>query len=586
MIVTDENWAEVTESILTSTRVSIDTETTGLFPFLGDRLFSIIIANAEHEYYFNFQTYDDLESKYILRRSLIACLWGCLRGKTIFMANAKFDMHMLNFEGLDVSSCNVIDILVKARLIYNDHPKYDLASVAERAGYEKDDAVEEYIKDHKLWEWEKLPNKTKRSKKKFYDQVPFNVIHPYGERDARITYDIGTNQELDTTHIVARYGGLPIDEVEVGVTRACYHMEKRGICIDTELVRVQADHWSKIYDDLEETFHFETGIKFVDSPKGIGKAFIAAGIDTRRMTSFDEPALKALKNPLANMVLELRNSYKLANTYYHSFLHYGGIEGVVHGNFRQGGTKTGRFAFSDPNLQNVPKGDVRKSFVPREGYCFVMIDYNQMEFRMMLDYASEMGLINEINNGLDPHTATGNVAEIARDKAKTLNFALLYGVGIKALSVMLGCSVSEGKAFKNKYFSKLEFISLFMRQVKKKAEVMKKIYSWAGRIFQVPDPRFLYKAPNALIQGGCADVVKQAMVGLDTFLQLNWRSRMLLQVHDEILFEVHKDELNIINDLVHIMENIYPHKHIKLTCSVEHSWKSWGEPVEGLPNVE
>jgi DNA polymerase-1 len=265
---------------------------------------------------------------------------------------------------------------------------------------------------------------------------------------------------------------------------------------------------------------------------------------------------------------------------------------------RQAGTDTGRFSYSDPNLQNVPKEEsgtwrVRRAFRPTAPeWCLVMIDYAQMEYRLMLDYAGQMDVIRKIlEEGLDVHQATSTSMDVDRTSAKTLNFMLLYGGGTAKLAAALGISIEKAGQLKHRYFKRLEKIRAFSRNIINKAEGRHFVFNWAGRVCHFPEvqtkkgpDRLAFRAPNHVIQGGCADVVKRAMVRCHEFLRA-YSSRMLLQVHDEIVFEVHRSELDIVPELRKIMETAYPHRHLPLTCDVEHSWTSWGDKVKGYPEI-
>ena len=226
---------------------------------------------------------------------------------------------------------------------------------------------------------------------------------------------------------------------------------------------------------------------------------------------------------------------------------------------------------------------IRRSFVPRPDHCFVMLDYSQMEYRMMLDYAGEMELIEQVKNGMDIHEATAQMMGVSRREAKTLNFMLLYGGGAQKLADALGLSLEEAQKLKALYFDKLPKVRSFIRKCVKVAEQRGYIVAWSGRVLRYPDSDFAYKAPNGLIQGGCADVVKHAMVECHSFLA-HYKSKMLVQVHDELLFEMHKDELALVPRLQGIMEGAYPYKHLPMEVGVDHSWVSWADKVEGLPN--
>jgi DNA polymerase I-like protein with 3'-5' exonuclease and polymerase domains len=254
--------------------------------------------------------------------------------------------------------------------------------------------------------------------------------------------------------------------------------------------------------------------------------------------------------------------------------------------------------FITGNCQNLPKEEnqaekflVRRAFVPTDkDWCFVMIDYKAMEFRLMLDYVNEKGVIRQIiEEGLDVHEATAKQMGVSRQEAKTLNFLLLYGGGAARLADALGITENEGKSLKRTYFSKLPNISAWTKLVQERAGKLQLLRNWMGRRYHFPyidSPTYKghleHAGPNHLVQGGCADVVKVSMNRIDDFLE-KYLSRMLAQVHDELLFEIHRTELDIVPQLVKIMESAYPYKHLPLTCDVAHSWVSWADKVAGYP---
>ena len=348
----------------------------------------------------------------------------------------------------------------------------------------------------------------------------------------------------------------------------------------------------------ESDFERYTGIPFKDSNRTFAEVFtnlgIAFGTTAKGNPTFTDDVLRTVEHPVSAIIQLHRTAHKRLNTYYKSYLYWADEGGVIHPGMRQAGTTTGRFSFRDPNLQNIPKEKdddgndtieypVRRAFVPRENYCFVAIDYNQMEFRLMLDYARQEDLIEKIMGGYDPHTATAELVGIPRRPAKVLNFGLLYGMGVKMLALTLGVSEEEARNFRDKYFSQLPKVKKFLRACSDRAAAAGRCYDWYGRKFDFPESKWAYKAPNAVIQGGCASVVKKAMVDLHALLHTT-KSRMVLQVHDEILFEVHKDELDLVKKIKDIMEAVYPFKRMPLTCSVEHSWKSYQDLKKGEPS--
>lgn len=634
MLVTENNFYEVLEKINSELFISVDTETTGLNPYQGDRLFSIIIGTSSEVYYFNFQDYGDgspfISRDYVSRLRFLFI--NVLR--TVFFANAKFDLHILSQDGVDNFKCKIHDVLVAERLLNNDVPKHSLDSVANRYGYKKDKAVSDYIKEHKLFEWVEIPGKEKRDRRPFYNKVPLDIIHPYGEKDARITFDIGMKQRA----LLSKEFGMPaprrppisIVDMEFELTKVCYKMEKEGMLVNPNFCNEKAMYETQVYEAASREFHDKTGVKFIDSAKCLSPIFQKIGLQPPKTEggrdSFTDAWLSVLDTPLAGIIRKYRAHSKVANTYYRNFLWYSDPSGYVHANINQSGTRTGRFSYDDPNLQNVPDSEVRSSFIPPKDFCLVSIDFKQQEYKVMLDYALQMDLLKAVRDeGLDVHEATAKLMGVDRTPAKTLNFMLLYGGGVVKLALSLfpvttgeselwviwkkhkGWKLdSEDKVFekyvsqkiidenlphllkaeelRDLYFKKLPGIRDLISNIKKRAEDTGFIVTWAGRKLKFKK-EFAYKAPNGLIQGGCADIVKYAMIEIDKLLT-PLKSKMLVQVHDELILKVHKSELDIIKEVQKIMERTFPYKELPLTTSVSHSWDNWGALVEGYPSVK
>lgn len=606
MLVTARFLPNVLEEISREKFLSVDTETTGLFPWKGDRLFAVVIGTAKRNYYFNFlwdQAFDGSTppAAFVLKKEYVLPKIGELftPDKTIFMHNAKFDLAMLRFDGVEVLS-DIHDTEVAARLLRNDELSYELFDVAQRAGFSKSDAVEEYISKYKLWDWKSVPGKKTRQKNKKFYEVPFEIMSKYALIDADITYKIGMKQieefhEFDRVHSVGRPTLWGAFESEKRLTKVVFAMENAGMFTDQAYCSEAAAYEDARSMAATKRFKDLTGFEFIDSGKELSKAFSALGYPVPQTEkgnpSFTDKILEGFDNPVAEVVREYRDAAKRSNTYFKSFQFHADSEGVVHTNLKQAGTTTGRFSCREPNLQNLSKDEeeglqftVRKAFVPRPDYYFVMIDYDQMEFRMMLDYAGQMDLIEEIKKGLDAHQATADLTGLNRKAAKTLNFALIYGMGAEKLSKALGVDLMEAKKFRAKYFANLPRVEVFLQAAMRRAKQQGFVRSWDGRLYWFKDPDFSYKAPNAVIQGGCASVVKRAMPEINEVLR-GTKSNLLMQIHDEILLEVHKDELHLVEKVKNIMEKAFPHKHIPLTCSVSHSLKSWGEPIDGMPDA-
>lgn len=564
--------------------LALDTETTGLRPYHGDRLFSKIFYDGITPYYFNFQDYPD-EGVKGLPRTYLQKFDPLYKAAPIlwYLHNAKFDQHMLAQEQLFLKG-RVWCTQSMARVLYNDHMKYSLAACGGRIGEEKDDAVEEYIKKNKLWEWVKIPGKKKREKIKYYDKVPLSIIHPYGEQDVKVCWKVAKDQAAEMTKIHESSPEnkptiMDIAMLESKCTQVFFDMERSGVKIDRQYCIDGAKHEAGRVREAEQKLHEITGLDFIDSNKHLAQIFSNDGVKypttAKGNPSFPDEFLETLNSPVAGQVQQFRDATKRGGTYFQGFLYWADKQHYLHPDMRQSGTATGRLSYANPNLQNLTKADqglykVRRCVIPDEDSFLVSIDYDQMEFRLMLDYAGQMDLIQQIMDGYDPHTATAELVGIERRPAKILNFGLLYGMGLDLLAQTLKCTKDEAREFKKKYFSRLGMVQKFIKIATRRAERRGYVHDWLGRRFHFSDARFAYKAANAIIQGGCASIVKQAMVELDSFLR-DKKSRMLVQIHDEVLFNLHNSEKYIVPSLQKIMADVYPYKNIPMSCSVTYS---------------
>lgn len=668
-----KNFKQCIDEILKHDTIACDTETTGLQAFLNDRLFSIIISTEEKSYYFNFNTEDAIFiSKYcklipkktgegylkktkifrektlipIDKKFILPYEWCKFFNRifkdpkrTVFFHSAKFDMHFLAKEGIEFK-CICFCTENGSRLNRNDLPTYTLSYISKMIGEYKSDAVTKYIKDHQL--------ANKETGAKHYEHVLFSVIAEYGLRDGHVTYKLGkyTRARIIEKDIeAAKISDLRLDTVlqnELKLTHTLYDMEKTGFRCGQKYTKEAFDYAVNKYESYASEFGAMTGLEFSDGELTLKPAFeglaLAWGVTASGKPSFADGVLSALDHPLAEIIQGHRKWYKFAHTYFENFLNLSDVNGDVHCNFRQGGTKHGRLSCANPNLQNVPKErkdkdgnfiskfPVRRCFKPREGFFYLMPDFDQMEYRLMLDYANEQGVIKMVLDGVDIHTATKEQMGVkdtadmsARDIAKRINFLLLYGGGCAKLALNLykvpieedllkniwpmiwkeqlneyeiaaRCNIendvaklayntlNETHELRQLYFTKLPNVKKFIKQVQKAAENRGFIFNWFGRRCYF-SKGFEYTAPNHLISGGCADIVKLAMNQIFELLK-PYQSRMLLQVHDEIVFEIKIGEEEIIPKIKRIMEKVYPHQYVPLTVGVDYSTESWADKKE------
>lgn len=572
----------------------VDTETTGLKWYKGERVFSIALQVEETVYYINFSEYpSDLlfafEADWVFKDKE--------RLRPIFSSpqrwvghNLKFDWHMLNAFGFKLLG-EFHDTMIVERLLDNDQMSYSLENCVKRRlpTMAKDDAVEKYIDDFGLYSYEDIPGRKQKFKNKFYWLVPFRIICPYAMNDVVITAKLYEDQ-LQRQSLLTERPITRVVELEAEVFKLACEIEQTGIFVDQEYCAQGLKYEEERAQKVEREFKEQFGAEFVDSAERLAPIFEKLGFTLGRTDagadSIAATFLEGCSHPLARMIEAHRDAVKRANTYFRNFINLSDSGHVLHADMKQTGTRTGRFSYSDPNLQNIPAEDdsvfpIRRALIPRPGYFFLSIDYAQQEFRMMLDYAGEVELIEKIKQGHDPHQATADLTGLTRKAAKSLNFGLMYGMGLQKLANQIGVSYDEAKAFKAKYFQALPKVKKLIYLAMDTAKHRGFVTTWLGRRCLFPNPDFAYKAINAVIQGGCADVTKRAMVAIREKLA-GKKSRILLQVHDELLFEVALDEANLIPMFQNEMQMAYRERerHISLTTTLAYSLQSFHDLIE------
>jgi len=577
---------------------SLDTETTGLMMFHGDRMFSMIIGTQDEQYYFNWNEYPELPQdmlldvthKHRIQERLFndpSAYW--------FIHKGIFDLPILGVDGLDIKG--VVHCTVTGeRVAYNEHNDYSLEACGERRKVKKDMAIESYIKKNKLYtvkDYNGFKIKVPR-----YDLVPFSMITKYGCQDAKVCFTIGVDQ---IKKIKERSERMPTNKPtirschanELRLQKTLHGIQMRGARVDTRYCADAVEHFTREMDIAQREFKGLTGEDFLLSGKLFAELFQSEkhlwGTTEKGNPSFKEKTLAILENPAAKEVLRYKSA-KSKIDFFKNFLKFADPNGFIHTEFKSYGTRTGRFSSAAPNLQNLEKAKgealndpfvVRRAFIPREGYFLAMLDWDQIEYRMMLDYANAHGLIDKVLGGLDVHTATAEEAGVTRDQAKTVNFLTLYGGGITKLAGSLGVTESRAREIQSSIFNAAPEIRTFIQQVINTAEKRGHIFNWLGRVSYFPKRNLCYKAPNTLIQGGAGDVAKVSMNAIDElFNQQAAQSHLLLNVHDEIILEMHYDEAQYLYDIKKIMEETYPHRRLPLTCGIEWSDKSLADKVE------
>lgn len=616
MLVGRHNIGVVIDDLWEKVYLAIDTETTGLRSYHGDRPFALIIATKDNEFYFNLKEYKNFPKIPVLSADDLAPLRPLLANPrlTTFFANAPFDLAMVRHLGLEIGG-HVHDVLAQERIIFNDHTgAYNLATVAKKYGYEKLDTVEKYVKENKLITKVPLAWRKQAVELHHYDQVPPDIMVTYAEKDGRITYDVGRKQIALLESCAKEIPqGLPsildVSLNEARLSKTCFEMEWRGVQCDRKFSSEAVDYWHAQEEVKRTNFKALSGKPYMASSKLFAEIFSA---DKERWTytdkgnpSFESDTLVTFDNPLAKVVCDAREAKSKLN-FFNGFIYHMDSSDVVHPSWNQSLPTTGRFSSSNPNFQNTEKpefdGDatlsnftVRRGIVPRRNHVLVAPDFDQVEYRLMMEYAARMKgavtpLIEKVLAGLDVHSAMAEVVfkEVTigtRQRAKAINFGLLFGQGNRALAHSLKTTKDRARAIREMVFKEAPEIEQLIQKVINTAVQRKKIFNWAGRVLHYPDSRFAYKAPNGLIQSGAADVMKFFMVKFDEVKKREgWESALIMTVHDQPVVEVPYDEIKVVPQKIkEMMETTFPHKYLPLTAGMMWSDKSLADLVKGMP---
>jgi len=368
-------------------------------------------------------------------------------------------------------------------------------------------------------------------------------------------------------------------DIEMPLVFVLAHMEKNGVKLDTKFLDELGDRYKEKVKNIEEEIYSIVGYKFnVSSPKQVGELlYDKLGFPTNKKRSTAEDVLEKFKmmHPVVPLILEYRKYAKLVSTYIDGLKPYVYQDGLVHTIYNQTLTLTGRLSSSAPNLQNISIRDevgreVRKAFVTKsDDNCFLSLDYSQIELRVLASIANDANMIDDFNKGIDIHTSTAmkvlgkSKEEITSDdrrSAKAINFGIVYGISDWGLAEQIGLPPSQAKVFIAKYFEHYPGIKSYLDNIVKEASDNGYVTTLLNRkryIEELKSSTYMIRefgkrvAMNTPIQGTAADIIKIAMIRVRNMLKNNkFKTKMILQIHDELIFEVPKDELTTIIPLI------------------------------------
>jgi DNA polymerase I len=372
------------------------------------------------------------------------------------------------------------------------------------------------------------------------------------------------------------------DTIEMPLVYALFDMEQRGVKVNREELKEYGDKLTIGIDRLEAEIYDLAGEEFnINSPKQLGvilfeKLHLPYGKKTKTGYSTSAEVLDKLQieHPVVEKVLEYRQLTKLKSTYADGLAGYISEDGRIHGKFHQTIAATGRLSSTEPNLQNIPirmelGREIRKVFIPEEGFIFLDADYSQIELRVLAHMSGDERLIDAYKEDQDIHRITASlvfhtpfeeVTSEQRRNAKAVNFGIVYGISSFGLGQDLNISRKEAEGYINRYFDTYPGVKAFLDNLVKDGKNDGYVTTIFGRIRPIPElssSNFMTRsfgervAMNSPIQGTAADIIKIAMLRVNDRLQeLKLRSRLILQIHDELLIEAHKDEIDEVRELL------------------------------------
>ncbi|MCC8066482.1 MAG: DNA polymerase I, partial [Clostridiales bacterium] len=440
--------------------------------------------------------------------------------------------------------------------------------------------------------------------KKLLEEKP-EEFYPYA---CRLPLILQKAQPIMREKLVSMGMASLFDEVEMPLVFTLANMEREGIRVQAQELKVYGEQLTGRISELESSIYEQAGEKFnINSPKQLGvilfeKMQLPHGKKTKTGYSTAADVLDKLapEYPIVSDILEYRQMTKLKSTYADGLANYISADGRIHGKFHQTITATGRISSTEPNLQNIPIRMelgrlIRKVFVPDEGFVFLDADYSQIELRVLAHLSGDEDLIQAYQEAQDIHTTTAakvfhvapeDVTPQLRRNAKAVNFGIVYGISSFGLSQNLSISRKEAQEYIDQYYRTYPGLKRFLDQTVEDAKRDGYVTTMFGRRRPMPELKssnFMQRsfgervAMNAPVQGTAADIIKIAMNRVDTRLrERHMKSRLLLQVHDELLVETAVEELEEVREMmVYEMQNA-AHLSVRLEVDI-HDGKNWYE---------
>ncbi|CAI2000992.1 DNA polymerase I [Serratia proteamaculans] len=575
-ILDEDTFAEWLEKLKKAEVFAFDTETDGLDTLTANLIgLSFAIAPGEAAYLPVAHDYLDAPAQ-LDRAHVLATLKPLLEDEKALKVgqNLKFDMSLLARYDITLRGI-AFDTMLESYVLDSVGGRHDMDSLSDR-----------YL-GHKTVTFEEIAGKGK--KQLTFNQIALEQAAPYAAEDADVTLQLHLAmwpQLKESAELLTVF-----NEIEMPLLPVLSHIERTGVLIDQSILATHSIELTKRLAELEIQAH-----ELAEEPFNLAstKQLQAILYEKQKLpilkktpggapsTNEEVLAELALDYPLPKVILEYRGLAKLKTTYTDKLpLMINPVSGRVHTSYHQAVTATGRLSSSDPNLQNIPvRNDegrrIRQAFIAPEGYRIVAADYSQIELRIMAHLSQDEGLLKAFAAGEDIHRATAaevfglpldKVTNEQRRSAKAINFGLIYGMSAFGLARQLGIPRGEAQRYMDLYFERYPGVLEYMERTRQQAASQGYVSTLDGRRLYLPDVSSSNgmrrkaaerAAINAPMQGTAADIIKRAMIEVDAWLQSQEKPlvRMIMQVHDELVFEVHESVIEESNQRIReLMEN-------------------------------
>ncbi len=552
--------------------VSIDLETTSLDPISAD-IVGISLSFEEGKAFY--VPVSHRSGKNISRDVVVKGIRRIFESSRIVGQNIKYDLSVLKNAGVDPVTPH-FDTMIAAWLLNPDEKRFSLDELAMRfLGY-------------KMISYEEVapPSQELPLFAGDFSDVPTEKASEYSAEDADITYRLylKLSKSIESMKLER-----VLHDIEMPLIPVLVDMEITGVYFDLDYLRELSEKFQSKMRKLEDEIFSLAGERFnVNSSAQIAKILEKLGIKPAKKTKTGRISTSAevledlaADHEIARLILDYRKYQKLKSTYIDAIPRLVNPKtGRVHTSFNQTGTSTGRLSSSEPNLQNLPKRDdegkdIRRAIRPqRDGWYILNADYSQIELRILAHFSGDENLVKAFSEELDIHRMTAAriygvpeemVSDQMRRVGKMVNFSIIYGVTPYGLAVRLKIPVKDAQRMINSYFQLYPGVKDFIREVVERATETGEVRTMFGRRREVPQLRSRNRnkkaegeriAINTPIQGTAADIIKLAMINIHRRIK-GMRSKMILQVHDELVFEVPEDELDTLKTIVsEEMENV------------------------------